>query len=278
MSYEKKFAQAKSGMYSYLTMGKEDDQAIIILHGVSGSANDFVDIGRSLVDKGYRVILPNLPGHMDSDYVDATTFTDLARWLHDFIDAIELPIPPAAIVGNSLASAVCYEYASLYKLSPETKVFLVVPTPFVTKLVKLFQDILVALPQKLVKYSYNKPMLNHLRVNYALVSKDPMVRRRVFESERRKEFLDVRILRYPVLLERSNPFQRIEVDEKTQKQLVLLCGEQDNVAGKRSLGVLRNLLPHSKMIVVPHTGHIMHFEAEDDYIHHLHTETAERNI
>lgn len=277
MSLDKRSVQIDGKNYSYLFKGKEDGPIIILIHGVSGSAKDFMGIASALGSKGYGVVLPNLPGHMDSDYVDAQTFTDLAQWLNDFIHALNLKRPPVAIAGNSLAGAMCYEYAVHFGLDKKTKIFLVVPTPFIARLVKLFQDILVALPDRIVKYAYDKPVMNHLRVNYALVTKDKAIRRRVFESERRKEFLDVRILRYPVLLAKSNPFQRIRADEDLQRQIVLLCGEQDNVAGKRSLGMLRKLLPHSKMVIVPRTGHIMHFEAEDDYIHHLHNETILKN-
>lgn len=264
--------------YSYCAAGDAKLPTIILIHGVSGSAEDMLRIAKGLAKKGYRVIMPNLPGHMGSDYIHVTRFSDLADWLNNFLLALKLKKPPVAIVGNSFAAAVCYEYITQHPVSPKTKIFLVVPTPSIALPVKIFQEILLKVPSRFLSYAYDKTLLNHLRLRYILTTRDKTIRTRALESELRKEFLDDRILHYPVLLGKENPFLRYEVDKALQQQIVLLYGEQDNVAGRKSLATLRTLLPYSRMVVVPKSGHIMHFEAEDEYIHHVHSEMAGSSI
>ncbi|MCD8571516.1 MAG: alpha/beta fold hydrolase [Alphaproteobacteria bacterium] len=53
----------------YSDWGPEDGDIIICVHGLTGNGHDFDEIAPKLVEDGYRVIAPDLPGRGRSDFL-----------------------------------------------------------------------------------------------------------------------------------------------------------------------------------------------------------------
>ena len=80
-----------------------DGPPLVLLHGPGGSATDWVGVLPALLER-HRVIVPDLPGHGDSEPGD-----DLVAWLAALVEAT-CPSAPV-IVGNTSGAAVAARFA-----------------------------------------------------------------------------------------------------------------------------------------------------------------------
>jgi FAD/FMN-containing dehydrogenase/pimeloyl-ACP methyl ester carboxylesterase len=80
-----------------------DGPPLVLLHGPGGSATDWVGVLPSLLPR-YRVIVPDLPGHGDTDAGD-----DVVGWLAALVEAT-CPSPPV-VIGNTSGAAVAARFA-----------------------------------------------------------------------------------------------------------------------------------------------------------------------
>jgi pimeloyl-ACP methyl ester carboxylesterase len=80
-----------------------DGPPLVLLHGPGGSATDWVGVLPALLER-HRVIVPDLPGHGDSEPTD-----DLVAWLAGLV-AAACSSPPV-IVGNTSGAAVAARFA-----------------------------------------------------------------------------------------------------------------------------------------------------------------------
>lgn len=85
---------------------------IIFLHG-SGLDHTFWGLhSRFFAFRNYSVLVPDLPGHTQSDGPALKTIESMADWLHEIVDT--LAIGSISIVAHSQGSLVALEYASRY--------------------------------------------------------------------------------------------------------------------------------------------------------------------
>jgi FAD/FMN-containing dehydrogenase/pimeloyl-ACP methyl ester carboxylesterase len=76
---------------------------LVLLHGPGGSATDWVAVLPALLER-HQVIVPDLPGHGDSEPAD-----DLVAWLAALVDATCTGAP--VVVGNTAGAAVAARFA-----------------------------------------------------------------------------------------------------------------------------------------------------------------------
>ncbi len=85
---------------------------VIFLHG-SGLDHTFWGLhSRFFAFKNYSVLVPDLPGHTNSDGPALTSIESMADWLHDVVHA--LAIADMSIVGHSQGCLVALEYAARF--------------------------------------------------------------------------------------------------------------------------------------------------------------------
>jgi pimeloyl-ACP methyl ester carboxylesterase len=84
--------------------------ALVLVHGGwGGSAMHWSSVWRPLVRRGFRVILPELPGVGAMDQPGLKTLTAYAKWLDALLSSFE--VERAHLVGNSLGAAVAWAFA-----------------------------------------------------------------------------------------------------------------------------------------------------------------------
>ena len=86
----------KEGKFSYLDIG--EGTPIIILHGLMGGLSNFDGVTGFFSDKGYRVLLPELPIYSMS--LLKTNVKSFSKYVSDFID--HLGYKEVILLGNSL--------------------------------------------------------------------------------------------------------------------------------------------------------------------------------
>jgi len=98
---------------NYRATGAEiqNDNVVVLLHGLFGSKGNLLSIGRVLSDR-FHVLAVDLPGHGDSAPMKEMTFTNMANALQLFLR--ELDITRVHIVGHSLGAKVAMQFATLF--------------------------------------------------------------------------------------------------------------------------------------------------------------------
>ena len=98
----------KEKNYSYIEVG--EGKPIIILHGLMGGLSNFDAVVKYFGDKGYKVIIPELPIYTMS--LLKTNVKSFAKYLHDFIAYKGLD--DVILLGNSLGGHIGLYHTKLY--------------------------------------------------------------------------------------------------------------------------------------------------------------------
>lgn len=99
------------GGFRYIDEGPTSEvPPVILLHGMLGDLNNWVDTVGYLSEQGYRVIVPVLPVY--GLPLKNTSVQGLADYVHEFLCTLDLDL--VALVGNSLGGQVAIIYALQY--------------------------------------------------------------------------------------------------------------------------------------------------------------------
>ena len=80
---ESRSVQVAGHRVHYLVEGPEDGPAVVLVHGLGGHAEDWLNLSAYLVKAGYRVYLPDLPGYGRSEKP-----ADFSYSVHDEAEAV----------------------------------------------------------------------------------------------------------------------------------------------------------------------------------------------
>ena len=84
----------------YYEQGNAKNQPIVILHGLRGDHRSLIKFGQMF--DGYRVIIPDLPGHGISDEISSHTMDNYSDWLIELIESLNLK--KVIVIGHSLGA------------------------------------------------------------------------------------------------------------------------------------------------------------------------------
>lgn len=250
--------------YSWLAANEAAEKVAILVHGVTGNKLDMVVLGAEYVKRGYAVYAPDLPGHGKAPVLDVRDFDMLGDWLKGCIAAIGRQ--PDLLVGNSFASAICYNFAARGYLSAATHLVLACPTPDIAWSSRALRRAGGVLPNRIATRAYNGKLAINARVSYLGQSKEPSSRKWLNESEYHKiPFIQASVgNKMANLLASHNPYLLPPPSSEVQKQMTVIVGSKDNVITKKTLPALRRMLPYARLMIIPDVGHILHFEAPYD--------------
>ena len=245
---------------------------VVLLHGLGGSKVTWLPLVAPLSER-YRVVVPDLPGHGESEKVRADYsprfYARVVRHLFD-----ELGIEQAVVLGNSMGGRVALELAlrsparvaSMTLLSASvpgirwrylmgfTRVFPTevgaIPFPLREKWMETVLRRLFAVPSRLSPEAYSAAANEFIRVY-----RDPVARMAFFSSLRH------------ILTEPPEPF--FGSLRRIKQPTLILIGSNDRIVPPR-LGVrLAEHLPSSRLVILPNVGHVPQFEATKETLREL---------
>ena len=97
---------------SYYFAGRPDKPAIVLLHGMSTSADSFRELMYQLADS-YYLIAPDIPGFGYSENTDPYTMPHLIEWLASFVQNLNLS--PIQLLGHSFGGTLAAGYGLAYR-------------------------------------------------------------------------------------------------------------------------------------------------------------------
>jgi len=241
---------------------------VLVLHGLGGSKISALPMLPPLVHAGYRLIVPDLPGHGESDKPRGDYSPRFyARAMRQLLDA--LAVDRAAVIGNSLGGRVALEMAvrspdrvtGLGLLDPAVPGFRVryvlgftrvIPTevgaiPFPLREAWMRRAVrrLMADPSRLPEDGFDAAAAEFIRIY-----RNPAARMAFFDSLRH------------ILIEPPRPFWawmgRVRVPT------LVIWGEDDRLVPVRLAYKLAEALPGAELLVLPKVGHVPQFEAPEE--------------
>ena len=96
---------------SYTMMGRPGQPTIVLLHGMSSSADSFRELMHELGHE-YRLIAPDIPGFGHSGDMSPYTISHLVEWLAAFVVGLDLHRP--IFLGHSFGGVVATAFAHRY--------------------------------------------------------------------------------------------------------------------------------------------------------------------
>ncbi len=241
---------------------------VLILHGLGASKISVLPILPPLVHAGHRLVVPDLPGHGESDKPRGDYSPRFyARVLRQLMDALE--IDRAAVVGNSLGGRVALEMAvrspdrvtGLGLLDPAVPGFRVryvlgftrviptevgaIPFPLREAWMKRAVRRLMADPSRLPSDGFDAAAGEFIRIY-----RNPAARMAFFDSLRH------------ILIEPPRPFWARMA--RVRVPAVVIWGEDDRLVPVRLAYKLADVLPGAELLVLPKVGHVPQFEAPEE--------------
>ncbi|MFN2590531.1 MAG: alpha/beta fold hydrolase [Actinomycetota bacterium] len=242
---------------------------LVLLHGMGASKISMVPLLSDLSD-GHRLIVPDLPGHGESDKPPADYSARFyARVIRHLMD--ELDVEQAVVAGNSMGGRIGLELAlrSANRVRGLALICAAVPGlrwRYLMGFLRVLPSEFAGLPFPL-RARWLERMLDNLfsrpddigREEIRLAARDFI---RVYREPRaRVAFLSS--MRH-VVTESKEPFWASL--RRIKQPALVMVGEDDRLVPPR-LGIrLAHALPNSELMLLPKTGHVPQFEARDQVV------------
>ena len=237
--------------------------AVLLLHGLSASNAVWEHVVDELADR-YRVVAPDLPGHGESDKPDAPYTIDFYAGVVRTL-ARELDIESAVVAGNSLGGKIALELACWYPrfvralvlaapageyargLRPFGRAIQVLSRPAVMRL---------ALERALEQTFYDRARIGHLTrskiLGARLTAADfPAFARAIARSVG------------GVLAADPQPLHRVV------QPVLAVWGREDRIVPAYRSRHLVRAIPHARLRVIDHCGHMAMLEQPGEFNRHL---------
>ena len=86
---------------------------IVILHGIFGSSDNWLTVGKTIAGRGYRVFSLDQRNHGQSPRAEDQSYTSMAADLHEFLTDQQLDDP--ILLGHSMGGKTVMQYAMDYR-------------------------------------------------------------------------------------------------------------------------------------------------------------------
>ncbi|KAG7393969.1 Alpha beta hydrolase [Phytophthora pseudosyringae] len=262
--FSAKFASVDRYNWSYIERPGKDEHGtdvVVFLHGFSSMKESWVRVARG-VDKRFKVVIPDLPGHGRTSPVDASanySMPNQAQRLHEFLEK-EVPADKKIhLVGCSMGGMLAGVYAGLYPTRVKT---LTMICPAGVTMPKK-SDLLVMLEE-----TGRNLLLAHTaedihEMNQALSYKPfkiPNAVASIAAAERKRQLpvlekIVTDALKDPIALENLLPHIRART--------LVMWGKQDRVLHVSSVEILKEKLhqeAQAELVLFDECGHIVQHE------------------
>jgi pimeloyl-ACP methyl ester carboxylesterase len=247
--------------------GPEDARDVLVLaHGYRGDHHGLEAVIAQL--DGIRVISPDLPGFGDSTPLTEAphSIPGYGRWLGAFLDALELHAPPV-VLGHSFGSMIAshaiadgLQVRALVLVNPITTDPKIAAGRGITTATRAFYGVTRAMPRGLARAWLGNWIIVQFMSMSLVNTPDRELQRWIHEEHHRyfNGFSDARTVaesfRASVSTDVRAAAPRVTVPT------VLIAGERDRIAPVAGQREALTLFPDARLVVLPGTGHLAHYE------------------
>jgi 3-oxoadipate enol-lactonase len=226
---------------------KPPGKPILLLHGLGASCDSWLLQSSFLIEHGYRILAPDIPGFGKSTYPGgSTSIQKLAGFIGEWINCID--VVPLSVVGISMGGVIALELALDF---PE----------YIDKMVLIsaFAHLEIFKPQTLPYF-----LLRYFLIQvFGLRSQAGAVAKRVFPNPEhggyREEFIrqigEADPIGYRAVMQ---ALARFNVENRLSQVLspvLIITGEGDTTVLPECQTKLAQNLPNARQVIIPNAGH-----------------------
>jgi pimeloyl-ACP methyl ester carboxylesterase len=255
----------RGGRTACWTYGPVDaPRTVVFLHGLRGDHHGLEPIVSHL--DGVRVVVPDLPGFGASPPFrhDAHDIAGYAAWTGELVDAIGgRPVLAGHSFGSIVAASAARtaDVGRLVLVNPIATAALSGPRKALTRITVGYHRLAAALPERAGTALLRHPLVTRIASSAMTTTPDKALRRWIHAEHGRyfSGFADRR-----VLLEAFHASIGHDVAEYAPAitlPTLLVAAERDDIAPVAAQHTLLRKLSDARLVVVPATGHLAHYEA-----------------
>jgi len=248
----------EDGKFRYMEVG--EGTPIIILHGLMGGLSNFDGVVNFFPQKGYKVIIPELPLYTNS--ILKTNVKAFAKFVKDFIERIGHK--DVILLGNSLGGHIALYFAKMYPQYLKAMVL--------TGSSGLYESAMGDSYPKRGDYEYIRKKAEDVFYDPAVATKEIVDDVFATVNDRMKLIKTLTIAKSAIRHNMSKDLPKINVPT------CLIWGKNDKVTPPEVAVEFNELLPDSNLYWIDKCGHAAMMEHPDEFNELLNKWFNERNI
>ncbi|QED38931.1 alpha/beta hydrolase [Antarcticibacterium arcticum] len=248
----------QEGRFSYLEKG--EGTPIVILHGLMGGLSNFDGVVDFFPDKGYKVLIPELPLYNMS--LLQTSVQTFAKFIKDFIEFRDLG--KVILLGNSLGGHIALLATKMY---PELIKGLVI-----TGSSGLYENAMGESYPRRGDYEFIKKKAQNVFYDPAVATKEIVDEVYVTVSDRNKLIKTLAIAKSAIRHNMAKDLPNMETPT------CIIWGKDDNVTPPEVAEDFNRLLPDSDLYWIDKCGHAAMMEHPDQFNDLLYDWLQKRNL
>jgi len=248
----------EDGKFRYMEVG--EGTPIIILHGLMGGLSNFDGVVNFFPQKGYKVIIPELPLYTNS--ILKTNVKAFAKFVKDFIERIGHK--DVILLGNSLGGHIALYFAKMYPQYLKAMVL--------TGSSGLYESAMGDSYPKRGDYEYIRKKAEDVFYDPAVATKEIVNDVFATVNDRMKLIKTLTIAKSAIRHNMSKDLPKINVPT------CLIWGKNDKVTPPEVAVEFNELLPDSNLYWIDKCGHAAMMEHPDEFNELLNKWFNERNI
>jgi pimeloyl-ACP methyl ester carboxylesterase len=222
---------------------------VIILHGVFGFLDNWLTIGKTISEHGFRVYLVDQRNHGRSPHEGPLTFPTMAADLKEFLEQQDIENP--VLIGHSMGGKTVMEYAVTYPGTYEALVVVDIgPKAYPIHHTKILQG-LNAIPIDQIE--------NRNQADEVLSEYEPLmgVRQFLLKNLYRKEEggFGWRFNLPLLTTDMANVGAEIKSDDRIEAPTLFMRGENSTYIKDEDLEGILDLFPNAKLETISGAGH-----------------------
>ncbi|WP_163380723.1 alpha/beta fold hydrolase [Cyclobacterium sp. SYSU L10401] len=228
---------------------------LIILHGLFGSADNWMGIAKSL-EENYTLYLIDLRNHGDSPHSDEWNYQAMAEDLRELLDAEGLD--SVYLLGHSMGGKAAMKLALLYPDRVDKLIVAdIAPRPYPVH----HQHILEALNAVDLDSTDSRKAAEAQLAEYI---DEKGIRQFLLKNLTRKEGKFAWKINLPVITEKiENVGEAIESEKPFEKPVLFMGGANSDYIKSSDKDAIENLFPDNRIIHLKDAGHWLHAEQPD---------------
>lgn len=248
--------------------GNPAHKTIVMVHGFRGTHHGLDLIAQSLEEKGYYILIPDLPGFGVASKLDKQhTLDAYVSWLHDYLQTLPLAQPPV-LLGHSFGSIVASAYAAQY---PETIDKLILENPIaapalegprgaLTKLAQAYYWIGKVAPKRVAKPWLSTKISTMVMSVTMAKTRDKATRKYIHQQhlEHFSTFADAASLQEAFNTSVSHAVRDVAPSIKTRT--LLIGADRDDITSVSQQKELHDLFTDAQLHIIEGVGHLTHYE------------------
>ncbi|WP_060873930.1 alpha/beta fold hydrolase [Myroides odoratus] len=248
----------EDGKFRYMEVG--EGTPIIILHGLMGGLSNFDGVVNFFPQKGYKVIIPELPLYTNS--ILKTNVKAFAKFVKDFIE--RMGYKDVILLGNSLGGHIALYFAKMYPQYLKAMVL--------TGSSGLYESAMGDSYPKRGDYEYIRKKAEDVFYDPAVATKEIVDDVFATVNDRMKLIKTLTIAKSAIRHNMSKDLPKINVPT------CLIWGKNDKVTPPEVAVEFNELLPDSNLYWIDKCGHAAMMEHPDEFNELLNKWFNERNI